>query len=56
MMSLAGVRPGGRYLVVEEASGLLVSAVLERLGGELRVVQDSLGSDLHRRRENNHGL
>ena len=33
MMNFAGVRPGGRYLVVDEASGLLVSAVLERLGG-----------------------
>ena len=34
MMSLAGVRPGGRYLVVDEASGLIVTAVLDRLGGE----------------------
>lgn len=33
MMNFAGIRPGGRYLVVDEASGLLVTAVLERLGG-----------------------
>lgn len=33
MMNFAGIRPGGRYLVIDEASGLLVTAVLERLGG-----------------------
>ena len=33
MLNFAGVRPGGQYLVVDEASGLLVSAVLDRLGG-----------------------
>ncbi|KAL5535659.1 MYO1_1 [Sanghuangporus sanghuang] len=38
MMNFAGVRPGGRYLVVDEASGLLVSAVLERLGDEGRII------------------
>jgi hypothetical protein len=32
-MSLGNVRPGGRYIVVDDASGMLVSAVLERLGG-----------------------
>jgi tRNA (adenine58-N1)-methyltransferase non-catalytic subunit len=34
IMNLANVRPGGRYIVVDEASGLLVSAILERMGGE----------------------
>ncbi|KAL5534101.1 hypothetical protein ACEPAG_562 [Sanghuangporus baumii] len=38
MMNLAGVRSDGRYLVVDEASGLLVSAVLERLGDEGRII------------------
>ena len=33
MLNLAGVRPGGRYLVVDEASGILVAGVLDRLGG-----------------------
>ena len=33
MLNLASVRPGGRYLVVDEASGVLVAGVLERLGG-----------------------
>ena len=33
MLNFAGVKPGGRYLVVDEASGLLVAAVLDRLGG-----------------------
>lgn len=34
MMNLAGIRPDGRYLVVDEASGLIVTAVLDRLGCE----------------------
>ena len=34
MMNLGGVRPGGRYLAVDEASGLVVTALLERVGGE----------------------
>lgn len=33
MLNLASVRPGGRYLVVDEASGVLVAGVLDRLGG-----------------------
>ena len=35
MLNLVSVRPGGRYLVVDEASGVLVAGVLERLGGNL---------------------
>jgi tRNA (adenine-N(1)-)-methyltransferase non-catalytic subunit len=34
MMNLGNVRPGGRYIVVDEASGMVVSALLERLGGQ----------------------
>jgi tRNA (adenine58-N1)-methyltransferase non-catalytic subunit len=34
MINLGNVRPGGRYIVVDDASGVLVSAVLERLGGQ----------------------
>jgi len=34
MMNLGNVRPGGRYIVVDEASGVVVSALLERLGGQ----------------------
>ena len=34
MLNLASVRPGGRYLVVDDASGVVVSAVLDRLGGK----------------------
>ena len=33
MLNLAGIRPGGRYIAVDDASGLLVSGILERLGG-----------------------
>ncbi|KAH7886059.1 Gcd10p-domain-containing protein [Phlebopus sp. FC_14] len=38
MLNMANVRPGGRYIVVDEASGLLVSAVLDRLGCDGRVI------------------
>lgn len=34
MLNLASVRPGGRYIVVDEASGILVAGVLDRLGGK----------------------
>jgi len=38
MMNLGNVRPGGRYVVVDDASGMVVSAVLERLGGNGRLI------------------
>ena len=34
MMNMANIRPGGRYLVVDDASGMVVSAMLERMGGK----------------------
>ena len=34
MLNLASVRPGGRYLVVDEASGVLVAGILDRVGGK----------------------
>lgn len=34
MLNLASVRHGGRYLVVDDASGVLVAGVLDRLGGK----------------------
>jgi tRNA (adenine-N(1)-)-methyltransferase non-catalytic subunit len=33
MLNLSNIRPGGRYLVVDDASGLVVSAILEKMGG-----------------------
>lgn len=33
MLNLANIRQGGRYIAVDDASGLLVSAILERMGG-----------------------
>jgi tRNA (adenine58-N1)-methyltransferase non-catalytic subunit len=33
LLNLANIRPGGRYLAVDDASGLVVSAILERMGG-----------------------
>ncbi|KAF9650278.1 Gcd10p-domain-containing protein [Thelephora ganbajun] len=38
MLNLASVRPGGRYLIVDEASGVLVAGALDRLGGSGKVV------------------
>ncbi|KAJ3564543.1 hypothetical protein NP233_g8225 [Leucocoprinus birnbaumii] len=38
LLNLANVRPGGRYIVVDDASGLVVSAMLERMGGEGRII------------------
>ena len=33
MLNLVNARPGGRFIVVDDALGLVVGAVLERLGG-----------------------
>lgn len=38
VLSFGSVRPGGRYLVVDGVSGLLVGAVLERMGGDGTVI------------------
>lgn len=34
MLNLGNIRPGGRYLAVDDASGLIVSGILERMGGQ----------------------
>jgi len=34
VLNLANIRPGGKYLAVDDASGLLVAGILERLGGK----------------------
>ncbi|KAJ4002289.1 Gcd10p family-domain-containing protein [Lentinula boryana] len=33
ILTMANIQPGGRYLAVDDASGLVVAAILERLGG-----------------------
>ena len=33
MLNLASIRPGGRYLAVDDASGIVVAGILQRLGG-----------------------
>lgn len=38
MLSLANIRPGGTYLVVDDMSGLIVAALLERMAGEGLIV------------------
>ncbi|KAH9849238.1 Gcd10p-domain-containing protein [Lenzites betulinus] len=38
IVNLANIRPGGRYIAVDDASGVVVSAILDRLGGQGRLV------------------
>ncbi|KAI0778806.1 Gcd10p-domain-containing protein [Trametes elegans] len=38
VMSYANIRPGGRYIAVDDASGVVVSAILDRLGGQGRLI------------------
>jgi hypothetical protein len=38
LLSFANVRPGGRYLVVDDASGIVVGGMLERMGGKGRIM------------------
>lgn len=38
IMSTANARPGGKYLVVDDVSGVLVAALLERMGGQGTIV------------------
>ncbi|OLL25858.1 tRNA (adenine(58)-N(1))-methyltransferase non-catalytic subunit TRM6 [Neolecta irregularis DAH-3] len=33
ILTAANIRPGGKYLVVDDAAGLITTAILERLGG-----------------------
>lgn len=39
LLTASNVRPGGRYLVVDDTGGLIVAAVLERMGCEGRIMQ-----------------
>ncbi|KAH8102396.1 Gcd10p-domain-containing protein [Cristinia sonorae] len=38
MLNLASIRPGGRYLAVDDASGVVVAGILDRLGGKGRLI------------------
>lgn len=38
MLNMAGIRPGGRYIAVDDASGLVVAGILDRLGGNGRLI------------------
>jgi tRNA (adenine58-N1)-methyltransferase non-catalytic subunit len=35
MLNLANIRPNGKYVVVDDASGLIVAAVMAKLAGQL---------------------
>jgi tRNA (adenine-N(1)-)-methyltransferase non-catalytic subunit len=48
MMNIANVQPGGRYIAVDDASGMLVSGILERLGGAKLYTFWFLVSDISR--------
>lgn len=41
MLTLANVHPHGRYLVVDDGGGIVVSGVIERLGGQWTTYQVS---------------
>lgn len=38
LLNLASIRPGGRYLVVDDTSGLVLASILERMGGQGRIL------------------
>jgi tRNA (adenine-N(1)-)-methyltransferase non-catalytic subunit len=38
LLTLSNVRPGGRYLVVDDTGGLVTAALLERMGSDGRVM------------------
>ncbi|KAL0951615.1 hypothetical protein HGRIS_008296 [Hohenbuehelia grisea] len=38
ILNMANIKPGGRYLAVDDASGLLVSGILSRMGGQGRLI------------------
>ncbi|CAL1694467.1 unnamed protein product [Somion occarium] len=38
ILNMANIRPGGRYLAVDDASGIVVAGLLERLGGQGRLI------------------
>ena len=38
MLTLANVQPGGRYIVVEDTGGMLISSIFERMGGDGRIL------------------
>ncbi|WWD20728.1 hypothetical protein CI109_105204 [Kwoniella shandongensis] len=38
LLTMGNIRPGGRYLVVDDTSGLVTAAVLERMGCEGRIM------------------
>lgn len=38
ILNLANIRPGGRYIAVDDASGLVVCGILSRMGGEGRLI------------------
>ncbi|KAF8665349.1 hypothetical protein AX16_000368 [Volvariella volvacea WC 439] len=38
MLNLANIQPGGRYIAVDGASGLVVAGILERMGGQGKLI------------------
>ncbi|KAI0348257.1 Gcd10p-domain-containing protein [Trametopsis cervina] len=38
ILNLASIRPGGRYLAVDDASGIVVAGIVHRMGGEGRLI------------------
>ncbi|WVW80830.1 hypothetical protein I302_102819 [Kwoniella bestiolae CBS 10118] len=38
LLNMANIRPGGRYLVVDDTGGLVTAAILERMGSEGKIL------------------
>ncbi|EGO01679.1 hypothetical protein SERLA73DRAFT_177104 [Serpula lacrymans var. lacrymans S7.3] len=38
IMNMANIRPGGRYIAVDDAAGILVCGILDRMGGQGRLI------------------
>ena len=53
LLNLANVHPGGRYIVVDDTAGLVVGAVLERLGGEPNSIYSAIVTKITSRQRSN---
>lgn len=38
VLNLANIWPGGRYIAIDDASGMIVSGILERMGGQGKLI------------------
>jgi hypothetical protein len=46
MMTMSNVKPNGKYLVVDDASGLIVSAIFDRINGMVVLNSSQVNTEL----------